>query len=145
MAGRGPAPSATPSASARPRDTKRRVSDKSISLTRDGAVRGPELVEATGRGDWCPQVETYWQTWRTSPQAQAFEVTDWQRLAMLVPLVEAYWTLGADKGTLGEIRLNEERLGATVRDRQALVMRIEEAEEAKLYALPGGADEELLA
>ncbi|WP_436776036.1 hypothetical protein [Yinghuangia sp. YIM S09857] len=42
---------------------------------------------------------------------------------MLAPLVEAYWT-DPKPSILAEIRLNEERLGATVRDRQALRMTV---------------------
>lgn len=42
---------------------------------------------------------------------------------MLAPLVEAYWS-DPKPAILAEIRLNEERLGATVRDRQALRMQV---------------------
>jgi len=43
---------------------------------------------------------------------------------MLAPLVEAYWQ-DPKPALLAEIRLNEERLGATVRDRQSLRMTVE--------------------
>lgn len=142
MPGRGPAPKEQHQ---RERDTKRRITDRQISLLRDGELRGPELEDATGRDGWSPQARAYWQTWRTAPQAAIFEATDWQRLALLVPLVESYWTIAPDKGIASEIRLNEERLGATVQDRQRLRMRIEEAESAALYALPGASDAEILA
>lgn len=42
---------------------------------------------------------------------------------MLAPLVEAYWQ-DPKPALLAEIRLNEERLGATVRDRQSLRMTV---------------------
>lgn len=42
---------------------------------------------------------------------------------MLAPLVEAYWQ-DPRPALLAEIRLNEERLGATVRDRQSLRMTL---------------------
>ena len=148
MAGHGPAPK---EAHQRERDTRRRITERQILLVDDGEERGPSLEAATGRSDWSLQARTYWQTWRTAPQAQAFETTDWQRLAMLVPLVEAYWIAGgvsADKGALAEIRLNEERLGATVADRQRLRMKIEEAQTAEvrhLSAVPGDSDADLLA
>lgn len=141
MAGRGPAPKDTHS---RERDTKRRITDQQSVVSYDGEVRGPTLEAATARSDWSEQTRAYWATWRTSPQAQAFENTDWQRLAMLVPLVESYWVDGADKGTLAEIRLNEERLGATIRDRQSLRMRIEAAAEAQVLSLVPESDDDLL-
>lgn len=47
---------------------------------------------------------------------------------MLAPLVEQFWTTG-DKALLAEIRLNEERLGATVRDRQGLRMTFKSADD----------------
>lgn len=144
MAGRGPLPKEQHQ---RERDTKRRITDRQILLTVDGVVRGPELETATGRRDWSVQARTYWSTWQTSPQAQAFEETDWLRLAMCVALVDAYWTGPLpDKSILTELRMNEERLGATVADRQRLRMKIEEAEEAQILSIvPGGADEDLLA
>lgn len=91
---------------------------ESVSLPRDGVLRGPELGDATGIADeaWAPQVRAWWQTWRESPQAAAFEATDWQRLALLAPLLGAY--IRRPSGALmQEIRQNEERLGATVVDR----------------------------
>lgn len=144
MAGHGPAPKATHQ---RERDTKRRITDRAITVSRTGPVEIPTLEAATGRSDWSVQARTYWQTWTEAPQADAFEATDWQRLAMLVPLVEDYWTLGADKGLLAEIRLNEERLGATIADRMRLRMKIEAAGLASVSSLPapGESDEDLLA
>ncbi|MER5886793.1 hypothetical protein ABT160_23465 [Streptomyces sp. NPDC001941] len=63
-----------------------------------------------------------------SPQAAVFQVTDWQRLLALLPMVDGYNRLmskaGADpralragKDVLGEIRQNESLLGATHTDR----------------------------
>lgn len=142
MAGKGPEPKEQHQ---RERDTRRRVTDRQILLTDDGETRGPSIEEATGRADWSPQALAYWETWRASPQAQAFAATDWQRLAMLVPLVETYWQYGG-KEILGEIRLNEAALGATLTDRQRLRMRIEAAEAAPVLSIvPGQRDEDLLA
>lgn len=132
MAGHGPAPKQHHQ---RERDTKRRITDRQITLSRDGAVRGPSIEDATGTTSWGPEARAYWQTWRTSPMAAVLEATDWQRLAMLVPLVESYWTVGADSKILSEVRLNEERLGATVADRQRLRMKIEEAQDATVTQL----------
>lgn len=102
-----------------------------ITVTRDGQLRGPSLAEATGVPDeaWLPQVVAWWNTWRRAPQAQVFEETDWARLVMLAPIVEAYWKRpGA--AALGEIRMNEERLGATITDRMRARIRIEADDDA---------------
>lgn len=97
-------------------------------LTRDGEVRGPELAELTGRADWPSGVVGWFETWRRSPQAQVFEDTDWQRLGMLAWIVESYQRKpGA--AALSEIRMNEERLGATVTDRMRARMRIEDSDD----------------
>lgn len=102
----------------------------SVSLPRDGALRGPELGDATGidADSWAPQVRAWWATWRESPQAAAFEATDWQRLAMLAPLVAQYIRRPSG-AVMQEIRMNEERLGATVVDRIRARMTIEPREE----------------
>lgn len=85
----------------------------------DDEVRGPELPPGFSR------TTTQWyHVWRTSPQAQAFEATDWLRLHMLAYAVEAY-TQSPRAALLSEIRLNEERLGATVVDRMRARMVID--------------------
>lgn len=96
-------------------------------LVRDGVLRGPELIDATGRSDWDPQVVAWWETWRRSAQAQAFEETDWTRLAFLTPMLEGYLRRPS-AAALGELRMNEERLGATVVDRMRARMTIEDPE-----------------
>lgn len=106
------------------------------TLVRDGRRRGPTLKVATGGRAWAPEVVRWWETWRRSPQASVFEATDWQRLAMLAPIVEAYWR-DAEVKLLAEIRMNEERLGATVTDRMRARMKITDPEPAGgLVALP---------
>ncbi|GAA0627283.1 hypothetical protein HPO96_36935 [Kribbella sandramycini] len=85
-------------------------------LTDDGLTRGPSLEDATGRDDWDADVRRWYDGWRTAPQAQIFTATDWQRLALLAPLVERYFA-DPKPATMSEIRLNEERLGATHVDR----------------------------
>jgi hypothetical protein len=118
-----------------------------IVLTRDGELRGPSIEDATGRNDWLLGTRKWWQTWREAPQAQVFEATDWQRLAMLASLVDAF-QLDPRAAALSEIRLNEERLGATVIDRVRARMRIEEAERvalASVSSISGDSDAEILA
>ena len=95
------------------------------TLYRDGEKRGPDLEAATGRDDWSEPLRAWWTTWQHAPQAQAFEATDWQRLVLLASIVESYLTRPS-AAALSEIRLNEERLGATVVDRMRARMRVED-------------------
>lgn len=135
MAGHGPAP--------KPEGQKRhRIADKieTSHLLDDGSQLGPELSVLTGRSDWPAPVERWFHVWRTSPQAKAFIDTDWQRLGMVAFLYEQF-LIEAKPNLLSEIRLNEERLGATVVDRQRARMNIERAdaqEGAKILALAPG-------
>jgi hypothetical protein len=72
------------------------------------------------------RVETvaWFETWANSEQAAEFAATDWQRLLMLAPLVDAYFTK-PDRFLMGEIRATESKLGATVEDRKRLRLKIE--------------------
>lgn len=94
---------------------------------RTGLTYGPTIEDATGR-EWPPFVTGWWNTWRRAAQAAAFEETDWQRLAMVAPLVAtlAHEDCSPNEQVkmLGEIRQNEERLGATFVDRQRARIRI---------------------
>lgn len=122
MAGRGPAPKQQHQ---RERDTRRRQAD-SVTVSDDGVLRGPDLVEATGREDWHPMTLAWYERWRLAPQAVLFEETDWGRLLLLAPMVD-YYNKGAkpSAAALSEIRLNEERLGALYVDRQRAKINIE--------------------
>jgi hypothetical protein len=107
MAGVGPAPKAQ---HARERDTRRRQQG-AVTVVADGLVRGPELV-----GDYRDETRAWYETWRTSAQASIFIDTDWARLQMLAPIVDAYFAKPT-AAAMSEIRLNEERFGATHVDR----------------------------
>ena len=98
------------------------------SVTDDGLQRGPELPDG-----FDPAVVAWFETWRTSPQAQLFEATDWARLLMLAPIVQAYMRRPS-AAALSEIRMNEERLGATVVDRMRARIVIERNEAAPALA-----------
>lgn len=98
-----------------------------IPLTRDGLVRGPSLEELTERENWLPGTIKWYETWRRSAQAQVFEDTDWMRLGQLAPLVEAN-IKRPSAAAMSEIRMNEERLGATVVDRMRARMTIDSGE-----------------
>lgn len=116
MAGRGPAPKEQHH---RERDTKRRITDRQVVITDDGETRGPDPLP-----EWSEQTVAWYETWRRAPQAQLFEETDWQRLVMLGAIVEAYFRK-PNAAALTEIRLSEERMGATVVDRQRARIVIE--------------------
>ncbi|WP_229398192.1 phage terminase small subunit [Micromonospora okii] len=102
----------------------------------DGTVRGPALADLLPGRPFAPEVAAWWEDWRRAPQAAAFERTDWRRLATLAPILDAYWRRPS-AAALSEIRMNEERLGATVVDRMRARMRVEtDADTAD--ALPAG-------
>lgn len=98
-------------------------------LPDDEEVRGPSLADLAPGREFRPETNAWFETWRRSPQAAVFIGTDWLRLATLAPIVDAYWKRPS-AAALSEIRMNEERLGATVVDRMRARMRVETAEEA---------------
>lgn len=112
MAGRGP----------RPKPNARRTNnrDLEVEVPANPAVQAPRLFR---RSRYSTATQRWWDNWVNSPQAESFLASDWERLQMLAPLVEAYWD-EPRANILAEIRLNEERLGATLRDRQSLRMSI---------------------
>ncbi|MEQ4716076.1 hypothetical protein [Nonomuraea sp. B19D2] len=125
MAGNGPAPK---------EGRVRRNADSVDSITLDN----PPLVEPPklrGYAKYSAATREWWDTWKDSPQAAAFTSTDWMRLAMLAPLVEQYHA-EPKTALLAEIRLNEERLGATVADRQRLRMKLSGPKESKPRLAP---------
>lgn len=140
MAGRGPAP--------KPADQRRhRIKDPiaTTNLVDDGAKLGPELHELTGRQDWMPATKKWYETWRTSPQAKSFIDTDWQRLGLVAYLFEQY-IVEPKPTVLSEIRLNEERLGATVVDRQRARMQVEKTDKnATVLSIAGSSARERIA
>lgn len=108
MPGFGPPPN--PMRRRRNRDT---FAEASVTVSTDGTVHAPQLPNAD---DFSRHTREWYRTWCSSPQAQAFVATDWQRLHMLAPLVERYFA-EPRKDLLAEIRLNEGLLGATHVDR----------------------------
>lgn len=108
MAGNGPAP--------KDRDKRQRRNATPPST----AMSAPKAEAPTlDREKWSDETLAWWDTWVDSPQATQFTATDWQRLTMLLHLVEDFFT-DPDRQLLGEIRLNEAKLGATPEDRQRL-------------------------
>ncbi|MEV2279189.1 hypothetical protein AB0I72_26770 [Nocardiopsis sp. NPDC049922] len=94
-------------------------------MSEDATPKAPKLFK---RASYSTAVHRWWDTWAESPQAELFLSSDWERLQMLAPLVQAYWE-EPKTSILAEIRLNEERLGATIRDRQSLRMTLKSPQE----------------
>lgn len=109
MAGRGRPPKA-PEQRRRTNAEVRTELDPSLTVEAPGLPGADRLSALTVR---------WYETWCSSPQAQRFVATDWQRLHMLAPLVDEYWREPSTK-TMSEIRLNESLLGATEVDRMRL-------------------------
>lgn len=134
MAGRGPVPKGTRQD---PSKQKRREAS-TRTLTQDGVLRGPELP-ARPEG-WHPETLNWWETWRLSPQAQLFEDTDWEVLKRAALLHDYVWTAPKPSAAaISELRLIEERMGATYADRQRARIHIshEEAEVVELRPVGG--------
>lgn len=117
MAGRGPAPKRR---RARARDTR-----EGSTLADRRTLRGPPLPKRPDGDDWLPETKVWYLTWRRSPQAERFTDTAWQRLRMLLPLVDTFFRTPS-KDLLAEIRMNESKLGATPEDSQRLRWEIEQ-------------------
>ena len=66
-------------------------------------------------GKWSEATKSWWKTWATSEQAARFTPTAWQRLRMLLPLVEQY-NEAPSRLLLYEIARHESKLGATPED-----------------------------
>lgn len=122
MAGRGPAP----------KDPDKKLGHHPArELEEIPAEARPKRPPALAQTYWregeekryLPATRKWYQTWTHAPQATLFTVTDWQRLQMLAPLVDAYFRAPRTQ-LMAEIRLNEERLGATVVDRKRLDWKI---------------------
>lgn len=133
MAGRGPAPK-------NPNTVQRRnVPERAVELGEGDASAAPDMPEAPEwllrdeeRG-WLEATVEWWLTWAGSPQASQFGATAWQRLKMLMPVVDHYHAT-ADLDSLKEIRLQEKMLGATPEDLQRLRWELPESDVVEVKA-----------
>lgn len=115
MAGRGPAPKATPLSRA---NDEARKKSQFEQIRADGVRRGPDLPELLGEFDWHPATVRWWETWRLSPQSQTFTQTDWDFLLDTALLHTLYWH--GDPKVASELRLRVAKVGATLEDRMRL-------------------------
>lgn len=135
MAGIGPTPREHHQ---RERDTRRRQAG-AVTIADDGVLRGPELPDKPG--GWHPETLNWWETWRRSPQAQLFEPTDWEVLKRAALLHDSVWRSSKPSAAaISELRLIEERFGATYVDRMRARIKInhEDADVVPLTAVPAG-------
>lgn len=125
-----PGPGALPkSERSRSRDTAARDAATS-KLTADGVLRGPDLPEY----DWHPRTVAWWQTWRTSAQAQMMTPTDWDALAETAILHTELWR--GDTKAAAELRLRVAKFGATMEDRLRLRISVDADIEAAAKPTP---------
>lgn len=109
----GPIPKPKPS---RARDAKARVV-KTTTIGDRVAAKPPALPKGM-----LAETRRWWDSWKTSPQAELFTVTDWTRLLMLAKIVDAYHR-EPTTARMAEIRQNESKFGATPEDRLRLRWR----------------------
>ena len=117
MAGRGPAPK-DPS-----KRVRRNKTEPVTVLTGDGKIHGPDLPDGV---DWPAQTRSWWETWRSSPQAPTFTDTDWSFLLDTAVLHAEFWSGNAS--VAGELRLRVAKFGATPEDRARLKIAVGEPE-----------------
>src|SRR5689334_18860192 len=108
MAGRGRAP--------KDPATRRRRNVDAIPVTTvaaDQDLRGPELPTDALPGDeqWHARTVAWWNTWRSSPQAQTFTATDWDFLIDTALMHHTMWSKGRWEFA-SELRLRAAKFGA---------------------------------
>ncbi|OKI24427.1 hypothetical protein [Streptomyces sp. CB03911] len=134
MAGFGPPPKTNA------RRTNADTFDQDVAEVTAESVAAPELPTPKR---WLSATRTWWTTWSAAPQAAVFVGTDWQRLVMLLPLVDGYHRekdpLRAAK-LLAEIRQNEQSLGATHLDRLRARIKVAGSAEGPGEAVGQGAE-----
>jgi len=111
-----------------PKDNHRRrnadvYAGHEVTISAAAKVSAPPLPGARG---YVTRTRDWYSAWCSSPQAQTFTATDWQRLHMLAPLVDRYFRAPA-QGLMAEIRQNESLMGATHADRLRARMKVEKA------------------
>ncbi len=120
MAGRGPAPK---SDEARSRANPPAV--PWVDVGREPIKDAPTLGRRPGGGRWLAESRAYFETWRRMPWASMFEATDWTALRRATWLLDRmYRDDGPAVSLSAEIRQIEAKVGATVRDRQDLRLRV---------------------
>lgn len=111
---------------------------KAGTIRWDGVRRGPELPSEF---EWCDSTRRWWDTWRDSAQAMLMSDTDWEEMLITARLHNLLWGkhIAVDKtgafaeiecdpkdarSLAGEIRIRLEKMGATIKDRGSLGMKL---------------------
>ena len=84
----------------------------------DGKTYGPSLPEEYA---WHKQTLKWWETWRTSANAQTFTSTDWDFLLDTALLHTQMWQ---GENVAAELRLRVSKFGASPEDRLRLRLQI---------------------
>lgn len=125
MAGRGKAPK-DPSRLRRPNSV-----EPQTVIVPDDELRGPELPAGVlGEEDgelveWHPMTRLWWDSWRTSAQAQTFTDTDWLFLIDTALMHHTMWAKGRWEFA-SEVRLRAAKFGATPEDRARLKIKVDD-------------------
>lgn len=119
MPGRGPKPAETHTRKSNDKDT--------IKLVSDGKKRGITLPQLRVNGRvvaWHPETVKWWNSWRSSPQAlRMMTEPDWRYLLVTARVHHEFWTSGRWE-LAAELRLREQKFGATPEDRSRLRVEI---------------------
>jgi hypothetical protein len=91
---------------------------------RDPDTREKHPVVKMVRRQYLARTRQWYETFARSPMATRFTATDWVRLADIAPLKDCFYR--GNHALASEIRQQETKLGATVRDRQDMRMRVAE-------------------
>lgn len=89
---------------------------------RDPDTREKFPVHKSRRVRYLPATREWYDTFARSPMATMFAETDWIRLRELAPLKDRYNR--GDHSVASELRHQEGLLGATVKDRKAMQVKI---------------------
>jgi hypothetical protein len=109
-----------------PKDPEQRIRRNKEQLTT--LTPGAPVQRKMPAGDHLPQTERWWRAWCESVQVTKFTEPAWQRLEMLVSVVDEYWATGKLE-CLKAIQQNESLLGALPADMQRLRWDMAKSEE----------------
>lgn len=107
--------------------TRARNDKETIKLVSDGRQRGFALPQLRIDGRvkaWHPETVKWWNSWRKSPQAvRMMTEPDWRYLLVTARIHHEFWSTG-DMAIASELRLREQKFGATPEDRSRLRVEI---------------------
>lgn len=96
-----------------------------VEWERDPETREKYAVNRVEEVEFLAATGEWYETFARSPIACRFTSTDWRRLLDIAPLKDQFYR--GNHSLAGEFRLQESLLGATVKDRQAMRVRVVDA------------------